>query len=260
MIRIGSAYLLDFSCVLPPNLVEALQNIVAYKRKELKYLMENELMISATNIRKTFGKRVILNDLTFHVPRGVIYAICGINGIGKSVFLRILAGFIKQDEGTVLIHGEEIGKDNEFPKSTGILIDRPGFMPEKNGFENLHLLGQISGLTSPAEIKASLEAVGLEADDRRPVRTYSVGMSQRLGLAQAIMEDPELLMLDEPTSGLDYETQEAMYQLLLSLQEKGKTILFTSHSPYEVKKLSDKAYRLIDGKLQLENSSRYSIS
>ena len=212
--------------------------------------MEQETIISATNICKAFGKRVILNDLTFIVPRGVIYAICGKNGIGKSVFLRTLSGFIIPDRGTVTIHGQEIGKEIEFPRSTGILIDRPGFMPEKNGYGNLSLLGQISGCTNPEQIRSAMKSVGLEPDDRRPVRTYSIGMLQRLGLAQAIMEDPDLLLLDEPTSGLDYETQEAMYGLLRSLQERGKTIVFTSHSPYEVKKLSEKTFWLIDGKLQ----------
>ncbi|MFZ3151153.1 MAG: ABC transporter ATP-binding protein [Anaerolineaceae bacterium] len=216
--------------------------------------METESIISATNICKAFGKRIILDDLTFMVPKGVIYAICGKNGIGKSVFLRTLTGFIKQDKGIVIIHGQEIGKDAEFPRSTGILIDRPGFMPDKNGYGNLFLLGQISGRANTEQIRTAMEAVGLEPDDRRPVRTYSVGMQQRLGLAQAIMEDPELLLLDEPTSGLDYETQEAMYGLLRGLQEKGKTIVFTSHSPYEVKKLSDKAFWLIDGKLQTDDS------
>ncbi|MFZ3151403.1 MAG: ABC transporter ATP-binding protein [Anaerolineaceae bacterium] len=212
--------------------------------------MEQETIISATNIWKAFGRRVILDDLNFIVPRGVIYAICGKNGIGKSVFLRTLSGFIIPDRGTVTIHGQEIGKEIEFPRSTGILIDRPGFMPEKNGYGNLSLLGQISGHANKGQIRSAMESVGLEPDDGRPVRTYSIGMLQRLGLAQAIMEDPDLLLLDEPTSGLDYETQEAMYGLLRSLRERGKTIVFTSHSPYEVKKLSEKTYWLIDGKLQ----------
>lgn len=214
--------------------------------------MTSTLIIEAKNIHKAFGKRIILDGLNFEVPEGVIYAICGKNGIGKSVLLRILTGFIRPDQGSVRIHGKRVGKEVEFPGSTGILIDRPGYMPDSSGYTNLSLLGQISGLADEKTIRASLELVGLDPDDRKPVRTYSVGMLQRLGLAQAIMEDPQLILLDEPTSGLDYESQIEMHELFLKLRDQGKTIVFTSHSPWEVSQVSEKAFWLVDGKLQEE--------
>jgi len=188
-------------------------------------------VIDADNICKSFGKNHVLKSLSFQVPEGAIYAICGKNGIGKSVLFRILTGFILPDTGSVKIHGQQIGKDLEFPKSTGILIDRPGYMPDSSGYANLALLGQISGLADEKTIRVSLDLVGLDPDDKKPVRTYSVGMLQRLGLAQAIMEDPQLILLDEPTSGLDYESQIEMHELFLKLRDQGKTIVFTSHSP-----------------------------
>lgn len=209
-------------------------------------------VIEAENICMSFGKNTILKHLSFHVPEGVIYAICGKNGIGKSVLFRILTGFILPDEGSVKIHGQQIGKEVEFPRSTGILIDRPGYVLENSGYGNLSLLGQISGLVDKNTIRASLELVGLNPDDKKPVRTYSVGMLQRLGLAQAIMENPQLILLDEPTSGLDYESQIEMHELFLKLRDQGKTIVFTSHSPWEVSQVSEKAFWLVDGKLQEE--------
>ncbi len=209
-------------------------------------------VIEAENICMSFGKNTILKHLSFHVPEGVIYAICGKNGIGKSVLFRILTGSILPDEGSVKIHGQQIGKEVEFPRSTGILIDRPGYVLENSGYGNLSLLGQISGLVDKNTIRASLELVGLNPDDKKPVRTYSVGMLQRLGLAQAIMENPQLILLDEPTSGLDYESQIEMHELFLKLRDQGKTIVFTSHSPWEVSQVSEKAFWLVDGKLQEE--------
>lgn len=141
------------------------------------------------------------------MPAGVIYVICGPNGSGKSVFLHILTGLVLPDTGMVKISGKQIGSKAEFLQSTGTLIDRPGFIHAKSGLRNLLLLAKISGRMSPGKVEEAMRVVGLDPYDQKPVRSYSTGMRQRLGLAQAIMEGPDLLILDEPTNGLDFEGQ-----------------------------------------------------
>lgn len=212
---------------------------------------EEILIIEARQISKSFGKKKVLQGLDFTLPKGQIYAICGSNGAGKSVFLRILMGLVYPDSGSVKVNGKLIGNELEFPKSVGSLIDHPGFLLSESGYKNLELLALISGKADKEVIRSTMHFVGLDPDDRKPVRTYSVGMRQRLGLAQAIMEDPTLLILDEPTAGLDIEAQQEIYDYLITLRRQGKTILITSHSLNEVKLLCDKAFQVREGKLTL---------
>jgi ABC-2 type transport system ATP-binding protein len=211
----------------------------------------NKLIIDAKNISKSFGKKEVLTGMDFQLPAGQIYAICGKNGSGKSVFLRILTGLMFPTGGQVTIFGQHIGADVEFPSETGALIDHPGFLLSESGRRNLELLAKISGKATPEKIDATLRFVGLDPGDRKPFKTYSIGMRQRLGLAQAIMEDPDLLILDEPTAGLDFDGQREIYEYLIKLREQGKTILITSHSQGEIKLLCDKAFLLKDGKLEI---------
>jgi ABC-2 type transport system ATP-binding protein len=213
--------------------------------------MNNDIIVSAKNISKEFGPKVVLDGLDFEMPAGKIYAICGINGSGKSVFLRILVGLMHPSSGEVKVFGQRIGREVEFPAETGALIDHPGFLLNESGLRNLLLLAKISGKATPEKISETMRFVGLNPDDRKPVRTYSVGMRQRLGLAQAIMEDPLFLILDEPTAGLDFDGQREIYNYLIELRKQGKTILFTSHSQGEVKLLCDKAFLLLKGKLEV---------
>lgn len=207
-------------------------------------------IIECHAITKRFGQRSILNNLDFELPAGLIYGICGANGAGKSVFLRILVGLIRPTQGQVAVFGQRIGEEAEFPRSTGALIDHPGFLLNESGFRNLQLLARISGGATQAKIVETMYFVGLDPHDRKPVKAYSVGMRQRLGLAQAIMEDPELLILDEPTAGLDFDGQREIYDHLIELRRQGKTILITSHSQAEIKLLCDRAFLLSDGRLE----------
>ena len=209
----------------------------------------SEIVLSANNISKKFGKNQVLNQVNFSMPAGVIYGINGPNGAGKSVFLRILSGLILADEGEVLVFRKRVGKETEFAPSTGILIDSPGFLLGCSGRRNLQLLASVSGNVSEGRINEVIKLVGLNPADRRPVSTYSTGMRQRLGLAQAIMEDQELLILDEPTSGLDFDGQREIYSYLVDLREKGKTILITSHSKDELNILCDRIFTLDKGQL-----------
>lgn len=210
---------------------------------------DTEIVVNAKSIVKRFGSKTVLNRLDFVLPKGQIYAICGNNGSGKSVFLRIIAGLILPDSGSVEVFGDTIGKDLEFPDRTGALIDHPGFLLTDSGFRNLELLAMISGNVSKEKIPDTMAFVGLDAHDRKPVRTYSVGMRQRLGLAQALMEDPDLIILDEPTAGLDFDAQREIYEYMITLRKMGKTFLITSHYLNEVKLLCDRAFILKDGRL-----------
>lgn len=213
--------------------------------------MKNEKpIISARGIHKRFGRKVVLEGLDFELPAGQIYGICGANGSGKSVFLRILAGLIHPDAGQVEVFDQRIGGKVEFPHSTGVLVDHPGFLLGESGRRNLALLAKIGGKVTPAKIAETMYFVGLDPHERKPVGAYSTGMRQRLGLAQAIMEDPQLLILDEPTNGLDFDGQREIYSYLVELRRQGKTILITSHSRDEIKILCDKAFLLAEGKLE----------
>lgn len=210
-----------------------------------------QLVISAQKITKRFGKRVVLDELDFELAKGQICGISGPNGSGKSVFLRILTGLVLPNAGEVRIFGQKINHEVEFPRSTGALIDRPGFLPGSSGYRNLELLASIRGVATQKKINETMRFVGLDPHDRKAVSAYSTGMRQRLGLAQAIMEDPDLLILDEPTNGLDYDGQREIYGYLVDLRNAGKTILITSHNRDELRILCDRIYMMQQGKLQL---------
>lgn len=218
-------------------------------------LNEYSSVVQTHNLSKSFGKHEVLKHIDFTLPRGVIYGICGSNGIGKSVFLRILSGLILPDRGEVLVFGKKVGKETEFAPATGILIDSPGFLLANSGKRNLQLLASVSGKATPDRIIWAIRQAGLDPEDHRPVSTYSTGMRQRLGLAQAIMEDPDLLILDEPTNGLDFEGQKEIYSYLVELRAHGKTILITSHSRDELRILCDKIFILSRGKLDQISAS-----
>ncbi len=209
----------------------------------------NHTVISAKNICKKFGQKTVLQSIDFEVEAGRIYGISGANGSGKSVFLRILCGLIRPTRGEVIVFNEQLGKQTEFPRSTGILIDGADLLLSENAWQNLYLLALVSGCTRTQRIEEVISLVGLNPHDPRPVGIYSTGMRQRLGLAQALLEDPELLILDEPTNGLDFDGQDSVLALLKNLQKQGKTILMTSHSRDEIANVCNQVYLMAEGKL-----------
>ena len=213
--------------------------------------MTSNLIVEAKNVRKSFGGKLVLDGVDFDLPQGMIYAICGSNGSGKSVFLRNLIGLMLPNSGEIKVFGRRIGKEVEFAPDTGALIDQAGFLLNENALFNLMLLAKISGAASPQRVSEALRFVGLDPEDKMPVKAFSVGMRQRLGIAQAIMEDPKLLILDEPTAGLDFDGQREIYDYLIQLKQMGKTILFTSHNQNEIKLLCDRVYLMKSGKLTL---------
>ena len=198
-----------------------------------------KIKIRVGNLHKTFREEEVLKGITCDFEAGKTHAIVGNNGSGKSVLFKCICGFIKPTEGTITIDDKVIGKDVDFPESMGMIIERPGFLPNMSGFRNLKLLAEIQGKITDTGIRNTISRVGLDPDSKKAVAKYSLGMKQRLGIAQAIMEDPELLILDEPFNGLDKQGAGEVCELLRGLKERGKTILIAAHNMLEIEWLCD---------------------
>lgn len=209
-----------------------------------------EAMIRVTNLKKSFGDEEVLKGITCEFERGKTHAVVGNNGSGKSVFFKSICGFIEPTEGEIMVDGKVIGKDVDFPESLGLIIERPGFLPGLSGFKNLKLLADIRGNISDEQIKETISRVGLDPVSKKSVGKYSMGMKQRLGIAQAIMENPEVLILDEPFNGLDKEGVREIRELIMELKESGKTIFLTSHNSEDIKVLADVIWEMDGGRLQ----------
>lgn len=207
-------------------------------------------IIDVRNVFLTLGKTEILKDISVSFERGKIHGLIGRNGSGKTMLMKCICGFVKPNSGEITVDGKQVGKDCDFPQSMGVIIETPGFIPYYSGYKNLKLLAELRGKIGGGEIKNTMHRVGLAPELKRPVRKYSLGMRQRLGLAQAIMENPDLLILDEPMNGLDKEGVADMRQYLLELKSQGKTILIASHSAEDIDALCDTVYEMDKGKLQ----------
>lgn len=176
------------------------------------------------------------------LQEGRIYGIVGDNGSGKTVLLKLICGFMKPDSGTVTVNGKVIGKDSDFPENTGIIIEAPGFLPNYSGMKNLEYLASIRGKIGKEQIEAAMKTVGLDPSSKLRVGKYSLGMKQRLGIAQAIMENQQLLILDEPMNALDKDAVEEMRKLFLNFKASGKTMLIVSHNEGDISTLCDEVY------------------
>ena len=205
------------------------------------------MIIKVKNLNLTIKKQKILENVSLSCEEGRIYGLVGRNGSGKTMLMKCICGFIRPDEGEIDVLGKRIGKDCDFAPDTGIIIETPGFIGHYSGFKNLKLLAAIKKKIDDDRIREIMEFVGLDPAMKKSVRKYSLGMRQRLGLAQAIMEDPKVLILDEPMNGLDKEGVEDMRKYLLKLREEGKTILIASHSSEDIAVLCDKTYEMEKG-------------
>lgn len=204
--------------------------------------------IYASHVYKSFGQEKVLSDVSISVPPGKIIGIVGNNGCGKTVFMKCLCGFLLPDSGEVVVNGQRIGRDVDFPDKLGIIIETPGFLPNLSGYRNLELLASLKGSIGKQEILHALEQVGLTKNIKKTVSKYSLGMRQRLGIAQAIMEDPSVLILDEPFNALDKDTVAQMRRLLLDLKNDGKAILLASHNAQDISELCDEVYDMEERK------------
>lgn len=206
-------------------------------------------IININNLSLKIGKNIILTNINVSFEDGKIHGLIGRNGSGKTMLMKCICGFIKPTDGTVFVADKQIGKDCDFPESVGIIIETPGFIPYYSGFKNLKLLADLKRKIGREQIKKVMEQVGLDPELKRHVKKYSLGMRQRLSLAQAIMEDPDLLFLDEPMNGLDKDGVGDMRKYLLNLKEQGKTIIIASHSAEDIEILCDTVCEMDKGVL-----------
>ena len=196
-------------------------------------------MIEIENVSKSFGEEQVLRSVTHTFEKGKIHGIVGNNGSGKTVLMKCICGFLRPDGGRILVNGVQIGKDRDFPEDIGIIIETPGFLPHLSGFQNLKLLATLKRRANDHTIRAVLEQVGLDPKMKKPVGKYSLGMRQRLGLAQALMEDPGFLILDEPLNGLDKHGAAHIRRVIKELGQDGKTIILASHNQQDIDELCD---------------------
>ena len=196
-------------------------------------------IISVKNLSKDFGQERVLKSVTRDFEKGRIHGIVGNNGSGKTVLMKCICGFLIPTEGEVIVNGKRVGKDVDFPPGLGLIIETPGFLPNMTGVKNLEILASLNKKIGLEEIAAAIRRVGLDPLMKKPVGKYSLGMRQRLGIAQAIMENPSLLILDEPLNGLDKHGVMEMRQLIKGLKEQGKTILLASHNQGDIDELCD---------------------
>ncbi len=207
-------------------------------------------MIQIINVKKSFGDEEVLHGITRVFAPGQIHGIVGNNGSGKTVLMKCICGFLCPTSGKILVDGKEVGKDVDFPDCLGAIIETPGFLPNLTGMKNLKLLASLRGRIGETQIRTCLHRVGLDPDLKKSVGKYSLGMRQRLGIAQAIMEDPSLLILDEPFNGLDKHGVSQMRSLIKELRAEGKTILLASHNQSDIDILCDTVSEMDAGYLR----------
>lgn len=201
--------------------------------------MDENTGIVVNHVYKSFGKEQVLIDVNFSIPPGSIYGVVGNNGSGKTVLMKCICGFMKCDKGKIVVNGRQVGKEVDFPDRLGVIIETPGFIPNLSGYKNLKILAALKGRIGKLEIRETLQRVGLDPGMKKPVSKYSLGMRQRLGIAQAIMEDPDVLVLDEPFNGLDRYGVVEIRALLKDLKADGKSILLASHNAQDIEELCD---------------------
>ena len=208
-----------------------------------------ETCIEVQNVVKRFRDQVVLKNVSISFEKGQIHGIVGRNGSGKTVLFKCICGLMHPEEGMILVNGKRVGRDVDMPEDVGAIIEAPGFLPNYSGYKNLRFLANIRRKIGKEEILNVLKTVGLDPESRKHVGKYSLGMRQRLGIAQAIMEDPEILILDEPMNGLDNAGVQDIRALLLELKAQGKTILLASHNHEDIAALCDTVHEMDGGVL-----------
>ena len=206
-------------------------------------------IIQVKNLDLTINRTQILKNVCVSFEKGKIHGLIGRNGSGKTMLMKCICGFIRATGGEIYVDDKQVGKDCDFPGNIGIIIETPGFIPYYSGYKNLKLIADLNKKITPEQIKQAMGQVGLDPELKRHVVKYSLGMRQRLGLAQAIMENPDILILDEPMNGLDKEGVEDMRKYLLDFRKQGKTIIIASHSTEDIEVLCDTVSEMDKGVL-----------
>ena len=187
-------------------------------------------IIEISHVTKKYGAATVLNDVNISFEKGKIHGLIGRNGSGKTMLMKCICGFVPVTQGSITVNGKKIGKDIDVPENLGAIIETPGFLNNYSGYNNLKFLAGINKKIGREQIREAISFVGLDPDSKKHVGRYSLGMRQRLGLAQAIMENPDILLLDEPMNGLDKHGVKEMRELFKSLAQQGKTIIMANHS------------------------------
>ena len=208
-----------------------------------------ENIITVEHVYKTFKNTTVLNDVSISFARGKIHGIIGRNGSGKTVLFKCICGFMPITSGTISVRGKRVGKDVDIPENLGVIIESPGFLPNYSAYSSLKFLAELRHIIGKEKIRETIRFVGLNPDDKKHVSKYSMGMRQRLGLAQAIMEDPDILILDEPMNGLDKHGVQEIRECLIQLRNAGKTILLASHNAEDIRVLCDTVCEMDGGVL-----------
>lgn len=206
--------------------------------------------IEVNNLTKVIRKNRVLDGISMSMASGKIYGFRGINGSGKTMLMRCIIGLIRATEGSVSINGKVIGKDIEFPESIGFLLENPAFLDGYTGMQNLKMLTSLKGNLSEDRLMELLERVGLKGAENRKYKKYSLGMKQRLGIAAALMENPDILVLDEPTNALDTDGIECVKKMIIEQKERGALVILSCHDTDMLINLSDEIFRLENGKIK----------
>lgn len=207
------------------------------------------MTVVLNHVSKKIRSNLVVDSVDLTLKSGVVYGLCGYNGCGKTMLMRLIAGLILPTEGEISFDGKRLGKDLDFPESMGILIENPAFVGGLSGFENLKLLASLQGKVTDEQIKNAITRVGLNANDKKKYRKYSLGMKQRLGIAAAIMESPSLIMLDEPTNSLDADGVALTQKIITEEKQRGALIIMTCHDRSILEAVCDVIYTIEQGRI-----------
>ena len=214
-----------------------------------------ESVIQAINVSKSYRQRPLYTDVNFEIPQGTITGLVGPNGSGKSVLLRLMCALAEPDSGSISISPRFLSKRRTYPDRFGIIIDRPGYLPDETGLDNLLQLAEIRKRVSEQEIRTLMQTLGLDPDLRQKMRHYSLGMKQKIAIAQAFMEDTQVLLLDEPFNALDADAVTIVMEMIRAFHANGGTVVFTSHDPEHIRSLSQRMLTIRNGTVTTSDSS-----
>lgn len=201
------------------------------------------------NVSKRYNKQLVLDNINMELTSGHIYGFAGINGSGKTVLMKCICGLTMPTSGSIYVDGKQIGKDIDFPESIGALIETPGFIEYYNAMDNMRSLASIKKITTEEQIIVLLENVGLNPNEKKKVKKYSLGMRQKLGIAMAILDDPNIIILDEPFNALDKKSVSNVKDIILGLKADNKLVILSSHDGVLLEEVTDKIYEIEEGKI-----------
>lgn len=213
-------------------------------------------MIQLQNVTKRIKENTVLDNVSYTFKSGFVYGLYGQNGSGKTMLLRAISGLINLDSGSIFIDGEKLHDKIEFPPETGIVIENMELLPECSAKRNLQMLAKIKNIADEKDIIFSLERVGLDPDSEKKVKKFSLGMKQRLNIAQAIFENQKIILLDEPTNALDEEAVQLIYKIIREEKSRGATIIVATHHKEDLKEVCDVILKISEGKIVEENENK----